>query len=356
MDSCTSWPTVYLLRNLTALAVCECLCDLFSFLRVAAVVSSDQGSNFRSQLTRLFLERMGCSPRWSSPAHPEASGKVERFNASFKRMLHHVILDHPSSWHKYVPFLTWAMRECSNATTGIPQYTFMFGRLPKGPLSVLRDSWRGDLVLPDTLGKLAGQYLSDLQTQLERVHQYADEHAKVAQDRYAKAYNKHARYKNFEVDDEVIVLFPDSSNKLRSRWQIGKIVDVRSNSSYLVSLPDGSVRHVHINKLRPLHGHRSACEVLDTKGTSIASVSAVILDQDSEFGRVYTVPVEQSDRRPSEQIDPSSVSHLSHLQRDRLLAVLDKFPERFRKKPGLCTLMEREIVMSPEFAPRRARA
>jgi Integrase zinc binding domain len=46
VDSCTSWPTVYLLRNLTA--VCECLCELLSFLCVAAVVSSDQGSNFRS--------------------------------------------------------------------------------------------------------------------------------------------------------------------------------------------------------------------------------------------------------------------------------------------------------------------
>ena len=111
----------------------------------------------------------------------------------------------------------------------------MFGRLPRGPLSILRDLWRGDSVLPTTLGKSAGQYLSDLQTQLERVHQYADEHAKVAQDRYAKAYNKHARYKKFEVDDEVIVVYPDSTNKLRARWQIEKIVDVRSNRVILLA-------------------------------------------------------------------------------------------------------------------------
>jgi hypothetical protein len=215
VDSCTSWPTVYLLRNLTAKAVCECLCDLFSFLGVAAVISSDQGSNFTSQLTKLFLEKMGCAPRWASPAHPEASGKVERFNASFKRMLHHVILDNPSSWHKYVPFMTWAMRECSNATTGVPPYTLLFGRLPRGPLAVLRDSWQGDIELPVGLGKSAEQYLHDLHAQLKRVHKYAGEHASVAQERYAKAYNKHARPKSFEVDEEVIVLYPDSTNKLR---------------------------------------------------------------------------------------------------------------------------------------------
>jgi len=65
---------------------------------------------------------------------------------------------------------------------------------------------------------------------------------------------------------------------------------------------------------------------------------------------------EQSDRRQREQIDPSSVSHSTPLQSDRLLAVLDTFSECFSEKPDLCTLVEHEIVMSPEFIPRRARA
>jgi len=79
------------------------------------------------------------------------------------------------------------MRECSNATTGIPPYTLLFGRLPRGPLSVLRDTWQGDMELPPGLGKSAEQYLHDLQTQLERTHDYVHEHAKVAQEKYAKA-------------------------------------------------------------------------------------------------------------------------------------------------------------------------
>ena len=357
VDSCTSWPTVYLLRNLTAKAVCECLCDLFSFLGVAAVISSDQGSNFTSQLTKLFLEKMGCAPRWASPAHPEASGKVERFNASFKRMLHHVILDNPSSWHKYVPFMTWAMRECSNATPGVPPYTLLFGRLPRGPLAVLRDSWQGDIELPVGLGKSAEQYLHDLHAQLKRVHEYAGEHASVAQERYAKAYNKHARPKSFEVDEEVIVLYPDSTNKLRSRWQIGIIVDVRSNSSYLVKLPDGSVRQIHVNKLRPFHkSSKVVKEVTDSGDVLGVSVNSVILEQDSEFGSVYTVPVEPSLSLPSQRIDPSHIAHLTRSQQVQLLAVLDRFPECFDEKPGLCTLVEHEIIMSADFIPRRARA
>jgi hypothetical protein len=112
------WPFAYLLKNLSARAVCDCLCDAFSHLGVASVISSDCGTNFTSKLTQLFLERMGCSPRFNTPAHPEASGTVERFNQTFKRMLHHVITSHARQWHKYIPFVIWAVRESGNETTG----------------------------------------------------------------------------------------------------------------------------------------------------------------------------------------------------------------------------------------------
>jgi hypothetical protein len=199
---------------------------------------------------------------------------------------------------------------------------------------VLRDSWQGDLELPPGLGKSAEQYLRDLQTQLERVHDYAHEHATIAQEKYAKAYNKHSRPKSFEVDDEVIVLYPDSTNKLRSRWQIGKIVDVRSKSSYLVSLPDGAVRHVHVNKLRPMHKLTNNVGVNlpdapNSDGESQAAINSVVLEQDTEFGDVHTVPIELSNTLPSQRIEPAAIAHLTATQQNQLLSVLDQFPECF---------------------------
>ena len=71
---------------------------------------------------------------------------------------------------------------------------------------------------------------------------------------------------------------------------------------------------------------------------------------------LYTVPVDLSCQLPSQRIEPSSVAHLTNTQRDLLLAVLDKFRDCFLEKPGLCTLVEHEIIMSPEFVPKRARA
>ena len=40
------------------------------------------------------------------------------------------------------PLMTWALREVPNATTGVSPY--MYGRVPRGPLVVLKTSWTGE--------------------------------------------------------------------------------------------------------------------------------------------------------------------------------------------------------------------
>jgi hypothetical protein len=127
VDSCTRWPWVYPLKSLTARVVCIALCDLFAQVGVASVVTSDRGTNFTSRFTKEFLKRMGCTPRFNTPGHPEARGMVECWNSTFKNMLHHVIQENQRQWHKSIPFRTWAMRECSNTTTGASPYLLMYG-------------------------------------------------------------------------------------------------------------------------------------------------------------------------------------------------------------------------------------
>ena len=80
VDSCTRWPSVYMLKSLTAKAVWDALVDLFTRVGVPKVMVSDCGTNFTSQLTQEMLCRLGCSLRFNTPGHPEASGMVGRFN------------------------------------------------------------------------------------------------------------------------------------------------------------------------------------------------------------------------------------------------------------------------------------
>src|SRR6218665_3258303 len=64
VDSCTRWPAVYLLKSLTAKAVCEELKNLFMDVGVPSVITSDQGTKFTSSLTKEFLKMFGVTPRF----------------------------------------------------------------------------------------------------------------------------------------------------------------------------------------------------------------------------------------------------------------------------------------------------
>ena len=119
-------------------------------------------------MTQEMLSRLGCSPRFNTPGHPEASGLVERFNQTCKNMLYHVIQQHGRQWHKILPLMTWAIREVPNATTGVSPYMLMYGRAPRGPLAVLKESWTGERDVSIHLNKPVDDYLVDPSWMLSR--------------------------------------------------------------------------------------------------------------------------------------------------------------------------------------------
>ena len=95
VDKFSRWPMAYPLRSLNAKGVCEALLQVFTTFSIPRVISSDCGTNFTSSLTKEFLKRMGCSPRFNTPGHPEAAGLVERCNQSLKTMIFKLAQSNP---------------------------------------------------------------------------------------------------------------------------------------------------------------------------------------------------------------------------------------------------------------------
>jgi len=188
VDSCKRWTSVYLLKSLTARVVIALL-DLFVNVGVPKVIVNDCETNFTSQLTQEMLRKLGCAPRFNTPGHPEASGIVERFNQTCKKMLHHVIQQHGRQWHKFVPLMLWALREIPNAATGTSPYMFVYGRNPRGPLTILKMSWTGENDTSASLAQPVADYLLDLRSKLFEAAQFAQSHTDAAQQGYAAHYN-----------------------------------------------------------------------------------------------------------------------------------------------------------------------
>jgi hypothetical protein len=346
VDSATRWPFAFPLRAQTAKAVCDCLIQVFSLVGVCSVITSDQGSCFTSELTRMFLQRLGCAPRWSTPLHPEGNSLVERLNQSLKKLLHHVIgtLSNPRQWHKMLPYALWSIRESQNETLGVSPYMMVFGRIPCNSLTLLKQNWTEGNDLPVGVHKTTTDYMAELQQNLKVIHEYADSHAKRAQQKYVDHYNLRSRDKDFVVGQLVIVLLPDTNNKLLSRWQgPGTIVEIRSPHSYMVELPGGQRRLLHANKLRSYHVRVNE---------AIVNTCAIIYDKDEEFGVIPDFEA-TSDLLPSKRIDPVKLSHLDDCQRSEFVSILDEFSDCFSERPGLCKFGQHEIHVSADFRPKQ---
>jgi len=140
--------------------------------------------------------------------HLEASGMVERFNQTYKKMLHHVIQQHRRQWYKFVPLMLWALREVPNAFTGTSPYMLVYGRTPRGPLAVLKESRTTESDTGASLAQPVEDYLLHLRSKLSEAAEFAQRHTNAAQQSYTAHYNLRARHKKFQAGDQVIVLAP----------------------------------------------------------------------------------------------------------------------------------------------------
>jgi len=73
LDHTSRFPHAVALRNLTAKSCCEAMLDLWQFTGFPTKVTTDNATNFTSELTLEFLKRVGCSPIWCTVRHPEAN-------------------------------------------------------------------------------------------------------------------------------------------------------------------------------------------------------------------------------------------------------------------------------------------
>ena len=121
---------------------------------------------------------------FATPGHPQASGLVERFNKTCKDMLFQVIQQHSRQWHQVIPLAVWALRVMPNATTGVSPYRLVYGRLPHGPLVVLKESWTDQQDVSADLGKPVERYMTDLRARLKKAADWAELHARHAQEVY----------------------------------------------------------------------------------------------------------------------------------------------------------------------------
>ncbi|GFQ63848.1 gag-Pol polyprotein [Trichonephila clavata] len=179
----------------------------------------------------------------------------------------------------------------------------LYGREARGPLAILKSSWAGEIHLPTNISQSAADYLQEMKIKMEKAAESASLTAAQKQKSYGDYFNKRSSVKNFSIGEQVVLLIPDSSNKIYARWTgPGEIIQHHPPHSYKVKLPDGTVRHVHVNKIRKYHPRALAV--------------GVIFEDDHEFGEIHPTP--NLLRSTSERVlHETDLNHLRRLRENK---------------------------------------
>ena len=96
-----------------------------------AVLHSDKGANFESNVIWKLCEIAGVKKSRTTPYHPVGNGMVERYNETLLNMLGTLPEDQKTDWKSYISTLTHAYNAAEHDSTGYAPFFLMFGRHPR---------------------------------------------------------------------------------------------------------------------------------------------------------------------------------------------------------------------------------
>ena len=257
VDYATSFPEAVPLKNITSIDIAEALLSIFARVGIPKQILSDRGTQFTSDLMDKVYELIGVKPIFTTPYHPMANGRIERQHSILKSILKKLCHVKPKEWHRYIPCALFAMREIPSDSLGFSPFELLYGRQARGPLSILNDLWtKPDLNLET---QSSYKFLLDLRERLQETAELASNNQATSMKQCKTYFDVKSSNRSLKADDEVLVLLPDSSNKLLMSWNGPfKVIKAVNKVDYLLDVK-GKHKLYHINLLKKYYRRDKMC-------------------------------------------------------------------------------------------------
>ena len=339
LDAATRYPEAIPLRTIHAKVVVRELLHFFTRFGLPLEVQSDQGTNFMSKLFEESLKELGIAHIVSSAYHPQSQGALERYHQTLKSMLRKFCEETGQEWDKGVPFLLFATGEVPTESLGFSPHELIFGHHVRGPLMLVKERWSGAVGPPPSVL----QYVIDFKERLAQGLQMAHTNLTQAQGNMKEWYDRKARERSFQENDEVLVLLPIQGHPLSAKF-LGpyKVCKRVSETDYLVETPDRRKRHqlCHVNMLKPYHRPHPLPSVV---------CSLIQVESEIEGDELSLPPCFQSVTQWSEENSDAlaqlseKLSHFTPPQSAELVSLLQKYPSVFGDSPGQTNLTFHDV-------------
>jgi transposase InsO family protein len=338
MDHASRYPDAVPLKNIDTETVAEALVDMFSRVGVPEEILSDLGTQFVSDCMKEVARLLSMRQLTTTPYHPMCNGLVEKFNGTLKTMLKRLCQEKPKQWHRYINAALFAYREVPQESTGFSPFEILYGHTVRGPMMILKELWTKDIEEPEV--KSSYQYVLDLRERLEETTKLANDALKVAQGRYKHYYDRRARPRHLQVEDQVLILLPTDNNKLLMQWKGPfKVEKVMGKNDYGINV-NGKVKTFHINMLkkylsRPDDVPVTACAVFD-------NVCKASIENTEDDELLEMAPISGSETVN----DVLFGSQLDKHQEVQVRGLLQQYQDIFTDIPGTSNLGEHRIELT----------
>lgn len=322
VDDATRFPEAYALKSCDAENVANALMDMFSRVGVPRTILTDQGTNFTSQLLKQLYDFLKIRGITTSPYHPEANGKTERFNGTLKSMLKKLCSERDVEWDVMLPYVLFAYREVPHEETGYSPFELLYGWPVRGPTQILKDYMTGDREINQSVV----EHVVNMRNRLVEFTSMVKRNLENRKEKVNLWYDKKAVMRKFSAGDEVLVLLPSDTHKMLAQWKGPfRVVERVNDVNYRINV--GGRRGIvtyHINLLKKYH--RTAMMVCSEQNETPIRLEQIF-------------PNDQTETLADLVFDQS----LNQKQRNQLKDLCASFDDVFTTKPGKFTLVKHSI-------------
>lgn len=129
-DTFSGWVEAHPTKHETAQTVAKKLLeDILPRYGFPAMIGSDNGPAFISQVTQAVAKAMGANWKLHCAYRPQSSGRVERINRTLKETLTKLTMETGGDWVALLPFALYRARN-TPYTLGFTPHEIVFGRPP----------------------------------------------------------------------------------------------------------------------------------------------------------------------------------------------------------------------------------
>ena len=341
VDYGTRYPLAIALKKIDSQTIADALLDMFSQVGIPKEMLSDNGSQFTSDLMSEVTRLLSIKQLKTTVYNPRCNGLVESLNGTLKQMLKRLCKDQPKEWNRFISPCLFALRQVVNESTGFSPFSMIYGRIPRGPVEVLKELWTQE---NDSEVKTTYQYVLDLANRLELTHKLAVEHTLKSKSKQKEYYDRTAKERVLQSGDQVLVLLPTKKNKLELAWRGPyDVISKKNEHNYLVRVSPQKEKLFHINLLK-----KYLTSPVFEEDMSVFNVccATIIEEENTERSPPILHPPSSTVDEDYKQVDISS--ELNNQQKNSVENLLYQYQHVLTNKPGCTDLIQHKIELISE--------